>query len=253
MTADVKASVADGERPVIRRLVPDVSRQLASGAAEGRKREVALDLTHWEVNPKLDESRFTFTPPEGAEKADSLMAMFGQNEGEEPSSKLIGQPAPPFELATLAGPKMSLAENRGKNIVVLDFWATWCGPCVKALPIVSDVARTYAGKGVVVYAVNQQEDAPTIRAFLQQQKLELNVALDEQGSVGELYGVTGIPQTVVIGRDGTVADVHVGYNPQMKALLSKKIDELLAAKGPPATQPSRVRSPETRPAAAAAR
>ena len=139
-----------------------------------------------------------------------------------------GQPAADFSVDLLAGGKMQLAQHKGKDVVVLDFWATWCGPCVRALPSVAEIAAAYKDKGVVVYALNQQEEADVVKKFLESKKLALTVAMDAKGEAAKLYQVSGIPQTVIIGKDGNVAAVHVGYSPGLKEALSKEIDAALA-------------------------
>ena len=112
--------------------------------------------------------------------------------------------------------------------MILDFWATWCGPCVRALPIVSEVAAAYKDKGVVFYAVNEQEESDAVKKFLAAKKLDIAVAMDAEGEAAKLYKVNGIPQTVIIGKDGKVAVVHVGFSPSMKQMLTKELDALLA-------------------------
>ncbi len=188
---------------------------------------VTIRFSDWVINEELPAAALAFTPPPGAEKIASLSDAFGIMD-EEPEAESIGQPAPPFELDLLSGGKARLSDHLGKDIVLLDFWATWCPPCVRALPLLVDVAEAYREKGVVFYAVNQQEDAKTVERFLKAQKLSMPVAMDAKGEVGDLYGVTGIPQTVLIGRDGLIADVHVGFAPDLKEILSERIDELLA-------------------------
>jgi thiol-disulfide isomerase/thioredoxin len=113
---------------------------------------------------------------------------------------------------------------------MLDFWATWCGPCVQAMPQVEEVAKKFKEKGLVFSAVNYGEDAETIKAFLEQAKLDPTVALDEKDEIGPLYKVEGIPQTVLIGKDGTVQVVHVGFGPDLGKMLTKEIEDLLAGK-----------------------
>lgn len=142
---------------------------------------------------------------------------------------LQGKPAPAISVDSLGGGKFDLAENRGK-VVIIDFWATWCGPCVRGLPIVNGVAKAHAEEGVVFYAMNVQEDAPTIKAFLKKQKLDMKVALDTNGAVSEAYGVQGIPQTVIIGKDGVISKIHVGFGPDMKEQLDADVKAALEAK-----------------------
>ena len=143
---------------------------------------------------------------------------------------LVGQSAPAFTLALLEGGELHLAAHKGKDIVILDFWATWCVPCVRAMPILVEVAEAYEGRGVVFYAVDQREGPETIRAFLKRTGLSVRVPLDQEGKVGDMYGVQGIPQTVLIGKDGTVQAVHVGFIPGMKQMLRDELDTLLAGK-----------------------
>jgi len=152
----------------------------------------------------------------------------GADDEEEPN-ELVGKPAPEFTANLLDGGKIDLASHRGKDVVVLDFWATWCGPCVAALPILSKVTEAYKDKGVVFYAMNQREEAETISAFLKAKKLDVSVALDE-GKIGSLYGVTGIPQSVIIDKNGVVQVVHVGFSPSLEQRLPQELDAVLAGK-----------------------
>ena len=125
---------------------------------------------------------------------------------------------------------MSLSSHKGKQIVILDFWATWCGPCVKGMPITQKVAKQYASKGVVLYAVNLKEDAKKIRAFLNKQKLKLNVLLDSKGTIGQKYGAKSIPMLVLIDKDGTVQKVHIGFSNSLESALKRDLDALVAGK-----------------------
>ena len=148
---------------------------------------------------------------------------------EEPHP-LLGTPAPTFTLDVLGGAKVNLADLKDKQIVVLDFWATWCPPCRKALPILVEVTDTYKGKGVTFYAVNIQESAEAIKTFLDKMGIKCNVALDKEGDAAKKYLVQGIPQSVVIGKDGTVEAVHIGLAPDLKEEFKKELDTLLAGK-----------------------
>lgn len=147
-----------------------------------------------------------------------------------PAHPLNGQPAPPFTLNGLEGNSVALADHLGKDVVVLDFWASWCPPCRKGLPVLDALAREYADRNVAVYAVNIREDARLVKDFFEQNKLSVPVLLDEKGLVADGYGVTGIPQTVIIDRSGTISAIHVGVSPfGFESAMRADIDAALAA------------------------
>jgi peroxiredoxin len=216
-----------GKRPVVHKLQPDLTKQLAGsgGRFEGVKLSYIVTMSDWNVSPKFTDADFAFTPPVGAQKVETLL-----EEPEEPPHPLLGQPAPPFATTDVNGKPIDLKKHLGKNVVLLDFWATWCGPCVQAMPQVDEVAKKFADKGLVFYAVNVGEEAAVIKEFLTSAMLEPPVAMDAKNEISELYKVEGIPQTLLIGKDGKVQVVHVGYNGQLSKMLTKEIEDLLAGK-----------------------
>lgn len=123
---------------------------------------------------------------------------------------LMGKMAPDFELSRIDGRQVSLADHRGKDVVVLDFWASWCPPCREGLPILNELAREHAGKPVAFYAVNIREGNELVAEFAKTNKLTLPILLDSIGIVSDDYQVDGIPQTVVIDRAGKIQTVHTG-------------------------------------------
>lgn len=141
---------------------------------------------------------------------------------------LVGKPAPAFTLTLLEGGTFDLASYQGKQIVLLDFWATWCGPCRAAMPTLVEVSKDYAAKGVRYFAVNLREKPDVIRKYLQQANLEITVPLDEEGKIAKQYNVRGIPTMVIVGKDGKVKKVHVGSSAELKQELTSALDELLA-------------------------
>lgn len=147
-----------------------------------------------------------------------------------PGSALVGKPAPPFDLVMLDGRHFRLSEHKGNQVVLLDMWATWCGPCRRELPIVAGVARDYHGRGLVVCAVNLREDKQKVAAFAKSEKIALPVVLDEQGVVAQQYHANAIPMLVLIDKAGIVRFVHVGLRSDIKTALHAEIDELLATK-----------------------
>jgi thiol-disulfide isomerase/thioredoxin len=130
--------------------------------------------------------------------------------------------APDIELPLLNGGKMRLSQLRGKKAVVLDFWATWCGPCKQAMPAVAEVAQQWRSRGVDFYAVNMAEDQSTVQEFARRQGMSIPVALDN-GSAAQAFGVSGIPHLVVIGRDGSIRSVHTGASSNLRDTLSAEL------------------------------
>ncbi len=120
-----------------------------------------------------------------------------------------GTPAPDFTLKQLDDHDVKLSSLKG-NVVVLDFWATWCGPCVASLPKLNELNQQESPHGLKVIAVNLQEDKDTVQAFVSKKNWTLPVVLDTDGAVATLYKADAIPQTVVIGKDGTIKKVFVG-------------------------------------------
>ena len=117
--------------------------------------------------------------------------------------------APGFSLSDLTGKKIQLKDFRGK-MVFLNFFATWCGPCREEMPGMDRLFRTHRDKDFVVLAVNLQENAKTVRPFVQQLKLSFPTVLDADGSVSREYGVRALPVSFLIGRDGNIVWRAIG-------------------------------------------
>ena len=220
---------ADGD-PLLLRVKVDMSKtleQMAPGANADSQMTITETFQNWSINQPIDEEVFAFTPSADAEKVDNLLdEMMPPSE----SSSLLGKTAPPIELDLLNGGTFRLEEHVGQDIVMLDFWATWCGPCVEEIPLLSEIAEEYADKGVVFYAVNQGEGPDKIKDFLATEKLNLTVALDVNGTAGNDYQVQGLPTLALIDKEGVIQAVHVGYDPGIKKTLRREIDSLLNGK-----------------------
>lgn len=156
------------------------------------------------------------------------------NEGEEPGNdapndtahdRLVGQPAPEFDLPRLDGTPFRIADYRGK-VLILDFWATWCGPCIQSMPRIHQLSRQYHDVGVEAVFVNLEEPEDRIRTLLERLEIMPTVALDSDGAFSRQYAVQAIPQTVVIDREGNIAKVLVGAGEESENELTRFLNEL---------------------------
>ena len=144
----------------------------------------------------------------------SVMAFFLGAQNEENTKSLVGKDAPQFSLQTTDDKTVNLADEKG-NVVLIDFWATWCPPCRKSLPGLQKISEDadLKAKGLKVYAVNSGEEKDVAKSYCEQNKLTFTVPLDADNSVGKQYLVRGIPTTVVIGRDQKIKQVFIGFGP----------------------------------------
>lgn len=213
------------DQVLFRRFVITPNLPAAGGPSAGMSLSIQVDLTNWKLDAKPTEADFAYEPPPGHTKVDSLM---GPLFGGPTVHPLVGELAPLFEVSNLDGSTFALHQHLGEQIVVLDFWATWCGPCTKALPSLASFAKEFAGREVAVYAVNQGEEPDIVKMFLAEEELELSVLLDADESVSESYQLEGIPTTVLIGKDKRIHAVHVGYSRTLEKQLAEEVKELLA-------------------------
>lgn len=151
-----------------------------------------------------------------------------QNEQASSQEQLpkIGFQAPHFELESLQGESYSLQEMRGKNPVVLNFWASWCGPCKIEAP---ELVKLYAqyGKEIEIYAVNLTEgdSVQAAAVFAEHYGFAFPVLLDKQGEVGDLYQIKAVPTTYFINNEGFIQDVIIGL--ASPTVLQSKFQQLL--------------------------
>lgn len=141
--------------------------------------------------------------------------------------------APGFTLPSLQGQSVSLDEYKGQ-VVLLNFWATWCRDCAREMPEFETLYQAYKEKGLAVLAIAlDKEGGPAVEAFLQNEHLDLTypILMDPQGLVARSYRLSWVPVTVVIGRDGHVIETVLGARPWGSQTVMNSLEKLLHAHG----------------------
>lgn len=138
----------------------------------------------------------------------------------------IGSESPDFSATDLQGRKVTLSEFRDHKMVVVDFWATWCAPCVTAMPTLQEVHDKFKSREVEVLAVNLGEDPDLVRRFVERKNYTFRVVADQKRVIGNRFGVRGIPALVVINPDGRIGWTRVGYNPDRADELRQVLEHL---------------------------
>lgn len=141
---------------------------------------------------------------------------------------LIGAPAPNFTLSLFEGGELSLKELHGQ-VVVVNFWASWCLPCRDEAPILERVWREYKDKGVVFVGVNVNDITAKAMAFIEEFDITYPNGPDLYSRISRAYRITGVPETLFITSDGQVTERHIG--PISEAKLRTALEELLPKGG----------------------
>ena len=141
-----------------------------------------------------------------------------------------GERAPAFTLPGRDGAPLSLADYRGE-VVYLDFWASWCAPCLQSFPWMDAVADRYRARGLRVVAIALDGDRAAAERFLAETPVGFDVAFDPRGESAEAYALIGMPSSFVVGRDGRVTHAHAGFRKRDAAALEAAIERALADGG----------------------
>lgn len=225
------ATVAiDPKTHLIRKVTMDMSNALSKrGRGDVKSPQYVVDYTTVKPNAALTAEQFAWAPPAGAKDVAAAGDDAGGDEEQNPGLALIGKPAPDFTLKDKDGKDITLSDLKG-SVVVLDFWATWCGPCVASMPSLQALHDSHKAQGLKVFAVDLRESKEKVEAFQKEKGLTIPVLFDAGGNVAKLYLVNGIPTKCIIGKDGTVKKYEVGFNPDGADELVKFIDQELQAK-----------------------
>jgi thiol-disulfide isomerase/thioredoxin len=220
----------DPKTNLLRRLTFDLRKPLEKrGQQDVKSAQITIDYADVSTDAPaaLKAEAFAWVPPKGARDVSSMAgAIAGGDSSDEssPAMALEGKAAPDFKLTSLDGKPVSMADLKD-SVVVLDFWATWCGPCRMSLPGLQKVYEAGKDNGLHVYAIDLREDQDDVKAFVKETKLSVPVLMDTDGKVAEKYLVQGIPQTVVIGKDGVVKKVFIGAGPDTHEKLKQAVDD----------------------------
>jgi len=142
------------------------------------------------------------------------------------AAKEVSGPAPDFTLKSRGGENLKLSEFRGE-VVMINFWASWCGPCRKEMPLLDQLYRRYHPMGFTILGVNVEEDSGDALRLLKEIPVTFPILFDRDNKVSEAYELVAMPSTVMVDRDGNMRFVHLGYLPgyereyeaQIKALI----------------------------------
>ena len=137
-----------------------------------------------------------------------------------------GTQAPGFTAKTFEGRQVSLADYRGK-VVFIDFWASWCSPCRESLPIYDKLSADFGEENFTIIAVNLDETAADAKKFLSQHPVHYTVVADPDGDIPKTFGVSGMPSSYLIDRDGTIRQRHIGFDKKDVEMLRAEVTKLL--------------------------
>ena len=138
----------------------------------------------------------------------------------------MNKSAPNFTLKSNSGKNLKLSESRGE-VILLNFWASWCGPCRQEMPLLDSLHNKYKGLGFKVMGVNVEENSKEAIKILNDIKVSFPVVFDTSNKVSELYNVSAMPSTVLIDRDGKMRYLHKGYKPGDEATYKQWVKKLI--------------------------
>ena len=139
----------------------------------------------------------------------------------------VGEPPPPIDMPDRDGKKVDLEALRG-NVVVVDFWASWCGPCKEELPVLESLHQKYASQGLVIVGINIDTSTKKMDNFLKSSPVSFRIVHDPKIELPQRYEPSTMPSSYFIGRDGKLRYIHEGFRKKDADAIEAKITALLA-------------------------
>ena len=146
------------------------------------------------------------------------------------SSTETSGPAPDFTLVDRSGQSVSLSDLKGQ-VVLINFWATWCGPCRKEMPLLEQLYSRYEPLGFTLLGVNVEEGDVNAEAFLAETPVSFPILFDPENQVSKLYDVSAMPSTVLVDRQGNMRFLHHGYQDGYENIYQDQIRQLVRERG----------------------
>ncbi len=188
---------------------------------KGVKYNITEKHTHIKVNPEFSEGFFTFVPPKDAK----LVETFEDGSQQAVESQLIGKPAPDFTLKDIEGKDIKFVDFKGQ-VVIIDFWATWCGPCRIMIPGLITLQDQYASREFKIIGISTDRTSDIVASFAKENKINYLLLMADEKVTNDYGGILAIPTTFVIDKKGVVRYSYVGTT-EISAL-QKLVEELLA-------------------------
>lgn len=193
--------------------------------------EVSIQVEQSVIGALTGENEHEEAPPapsgdEGASSAPALGSIAAAAAGMPAIGTSTGSLAPAFTTLTDTGSAISLADLRGQ-VVLLNFWATWCGPCRVEMPEFEAAYQAHRDDGFIVLAVNNQETVEDVAGFREESGITFPLAMDERGDIQELYGIKGYPSTFLINQDGII--IAQFFGPMTARQIQQAVDDALGA------------------------
>lgn len=138
----------------------------------------------------------------------------------------VDEPAPDFTLKSTSGENIRMNEQRG-NVVLVNFWASWCGPCRQEMPHLDALNEKYSDLGFTVLGINVDADKAEAEKVLRDIPVDFNILFNPDNSVAQAYGLDSMPFTVLVNRDGDIKHIHRGFRPGFEDKYEEQVRSLV--------------------------